>query len=261
MPDFDYQQLEQRVGRLHLRQRLGIETDHETEIFGQGYNFFHIENWFSIHSLIRNSLRLVGLHGRGRRNTGDLRITRHDVFLPNLPAAFDGFTILQISDLHLDMNAIIPEALVRRLTDVDYDLCVLTGDFRARTFGPFVAVMTEMARVRPYLKGAVYGVLGNHDTIRMVPGLEALGIRMLLNESVTIERSGEVIHVAGIDDHHYYCVDNIEKAADHLPPEEVSILLSHSPEIYKRAARNSVVSLNSPWADLIPASSPGKVQS
>ena len=37
--------LERRLGRLHARQRLGIERDHEAQIFGQGINFFHIENW------------------------------------------------------------------------------------------------------------------------------------------------------------------------------------------------------------------------
>jgi hypothetical protein len=40
--------LEQRLGRIHAKQRLGIETDHEAQIFGQGLNFFHIENWYSI---------------------------------------------------------------------------------------------------------------------------------------------------------------------------------------------------------------------
>src|SRR5215469_11804810 len=50
--------LEKRLGRLHARQRLGIETDHEAHIFGQGINFFHIENWYSIHSLIRTTLKL-----------------------------------------------------------------------------------------------------------------------------------------------------------------------------------------------------------
>ena len=54
------------------------------------------------------------------------------------------------------------------------------------------------------LKGPVYGVLGNHDTIRMVPGLEEMGIRMLLNECETIVRANERIHLAGIDDAHYY---------------------------------------------------------
>ncbi len=50
-------ELERRLGRVYVRQRLGIERDHEAQLFGQGLNFFHIENWYSVHSLIRNSLR------------------------------------------------------------------------------------------------------------------------------------------------------------------------------------------------------------
>jgi hypothetical protein len=93
-----------------------------------------------------------------------------------------------------------------------------------------------LARVRAHLQGPVYGVLGNHDTIRMVPALEEIGIRMLLNESEAIERGGEHIHLVGIDDAHYYRVDNIEKAAASVPVTEFSILLSHTPEIYRQAA-------------------------
>jgi hypothetical protein len=43
--------LERRLGRLHAKLRLGIEMDHEAQIFGQGINFFHIENWYSLHSV------------------------------------------------------------------------------------------------------------------------------------------------------------------------------------------------------------------
>ena len=70
----------------------------------------------------------------------------------------------------------------------------------------------------------------------MVPDLERMGIRMLLNECVVIERGGQRIHLAGIDDAHCFRVDNIEKAADAVPLEEFSILLSHTPEIYRQAA-------------------------
>ena len=52
--------LEQRLGRLHAKLRLGIEMDHEAQIFGQGINFFHIENWYSVHSVIRTTLKLMG---------------------------------------------------------------------------------------------------------------------------------------------------------------------------------------------------------
>jgi uncharacterized protein len=47
-----------------------------------------------------------------------------------------------------------------------------------------------------------------------------MGIKVLLNESETIERSRELIHLAGIDDAHFYGVDNIEKAPADIPHEE-----------------------------------------
>lgn len=229
-------ELEQRLGRLQARLRLGIETDHEAQIFGQGINFFHIENWYSIHSVIRATLWLMGLYWRGRKNAEQIQVRHNNIIMKTLPRRFDGFTLLHISDLHVDMN----EGAMRRLTELipgmTYDICVLTGDYRGTTFGPFDAALEGLARVRSHLKSPVYGVLGNHDTIRMVPGLEQMGIRMLLNECATISRGDEAIYLAGIDDAHYYRVDNIEKAASEISENGFSILLSHTPEIYRQAA-------------------------
>lgn len=122
------------------------------------------------------------------------------------------------------------------LKGVPYDLCVLTGDYRAKTYGPYDATLAGVAKLRGALNGTIYGVLGNHDTICLVPGLEEMGIKILLNESETIERDGERIHLAGIDDAHFYRVDNIEKAAAGIPHGEFSILISHTPEVYRQAA-------------------------
>jgi uncharacterized protein len=228
--------LEQRLGRVHAKQRLGIETDHEAQAFGQGLTFFHLENWYSVHSVIRNTLKLAGLYGRGKRNAERIVVRHNDVCFKDLPPLFDGFTILHISDMHVDMNEAAMRNLVVLVDDLRYDVCVLTGDFRGKTFGPFDATLEGVARVRAQLKGPVYGVLGNHDTIQMVPGLEAMGIQMLLNESDAIMRDGQRIFVAGIDDAHFFGVDNIEKAASQIPDGEFSILLSHTPEIYRQAA-------------------------
>jgi hypothetical protein len=228
--------LEQRLGRLHARQRLGIETDHEAQVFGQGINFFHIENWYSIHSVIRNTLKLTGLYWRGRNNAERIQVRHNELRFGDLPRGFDGFTLLQISDPHADMN----EGPMRRLEEIlptlSYDAAVLTGDYRGKTFGPFDAALSRLERVRTHLNGPVYGVLGNHDSVRMVPGLEDMGIRVLLNECETIARGDERIYLAGIDDAHYYRVDNIEKAASGIPHGAFAILLSHTPEIYRQAA-------------------------
>jgi predicted MPP superfamily phosphohydrolase len=228
--------LEKRLGRIHARQRLGIEKDHEAQIFGQGLNFFHIENLTSSHALIRTALMLTGLYWKGLRNAGRVELSHNHVRLPGLPRAFDGFTVLQLSDLHVDMSEAAMKRVSALLQEQSYDICVLTGDYRGAAFGPFDAALAGVAQVRACLNGPVYGVLGNHDTICMLPGLEAMGIRMLMNESETIERAGERMHLVGIDDAHFYRMDNIEKATAGILHDEFSILLSHTPEIYRQAA-------------------------
>ena len=236
MDDAIIRQLEQRLGRLHARQRLGIETEHEGQIFGQGLNFFHVENWYSAHTIVRTALRVTGLYRRARRNADDVQVRHNEISCPGLPPLFDGFTILHLSDLHADQSEGAMQRLIGLTHGLRYDLCVLTGDFRGKTFGPFEAALDGMARVCKPISGPVYGVLGNHDTIRMVPGLEAMGIRMLLNECEAIVRGDQRIWLAGIDDAHFFRVDNIEKAAAEIPTGEFSILLSHTPEIYRQAA-------------------------
>jgi predicted MPP superfamily phosphohydrolase len=229
-------ELERRLGRVYARQRLGIERDHEAQLFGQGLNFLHIENWYSVHSVIRNALRITGLYGRGRKNAADVAVRHNFVTLKTLPARFDGYSILHISDMHADMSEGAMRRVIELLAGLRYDLCVLTGDYRGKTYGPFEECLAGVARVRSHLTVPVYGVLGNHDTIRMVPGLEAMGIRMLLNEADAIVRDGQALHVAGIDDAHFYRVDNIEKATAGIPHDACAILLSHTPEIYRQAA-------------------------
>jgi uncharacterized protein len=228
--------LEKRLGRLHARQRLGIEKDHEAQIFGQGLNFFHIENLTLSHSLIRAMLMLTGFYWRGVSNAAKVELRHNRISSPGLPEPFEGFTILQLSDLHTDMSEAAMQRVADLLAEISYDICVLTGDYRAKTFGPYADALSGTARVRERIKGPIYGVLGNHDTICMVPALEQMGIRMLLNECETIERGERRIHLAGIDDAHFYRMDNIEKATHRLPHDEFSILISHTPEIYRQAA-------------------------
>ena len=225
-----------RLGPVHARQRLSIESNHEARVFSGGIGSFHLENWYSAPWLIRNALRLTGLYGRAKRNALAIRSVTHRIELENLPGAFDGFRVLHLSDLHIDQSAAISHQIIERVRELDYDLCVLTGDYRFRTFGDIEPTIAGLERLRAQLSGDVYAVLGNHDSIRMVPGLEAMGIRTLLNESVVLTRDDASIHLAGIDDAHYYGVGNIQKAAHEIPGDSLSILLSHTPEVYRHAA-------------------------
>jgi len=228
--------LEKRLGRRHARARLGIEKDHEAQVFGQGINFFHIENLPLSHAVISAILMATGLYWRGLSNAAKVELRENLIVSPRLPQAFDGFTILQLSDLHVEMSEAAMDRVVALVEGASYDLCILTGDYRAKTWGPHEAAISGVARVRAAVRGEVYGVLGNHDTILMVPALETVGITMLINEGKIIERAGERIHLAGIDDAHYYRMDNLDKAAADIPPGAFSILITHTPEIYRQAA-------------------------
>ncbi len=225
-----------RMGEVHLRQRLRMEAVHPGAVFGYGRTFFHLENWYSMHALIRGTLRLTGLYARGVRNARALRLNLNEVRLPRLPAAFAGFRLLHLSDLHLDMAEDFAELIAERVRGVEAELTVLTGDFRYRTHGDYGPALAALARLRPQLPGEVYAVLGNHDSVRMVPAIEDLGIRVLLNEHAVLERGGGRLYLAGVDDPHYFGADNLHRAAEGIPWGAVAVLLAHSPELYREAA-------------------------
>jgi uncharacterized protein len=228
--------IEARVGRLHARQRLGIERDGDAHILGQTQNFFHVQNLTVSPSAIEWALKITGLYWRGKKNAQNIVIRKNTVTTSTLPRSFDGFTILHISDLHADKSEAAIKRLSALLPGLTYDICALTGDFRGETFGPFESSLERMREMRRELKGPVYAVLGNHDTIRMTPELESMDIRVLLNESHSIERRGERIYIVGVDDPHFYRADNLEKATANVPSEGFSILLTHTPEIFRQAA-------------------------
>ncbi|WP_263417068.1 metallophosphoesterase [Terriglobus albidus] len=229
------EKLELRLGKVHARLRLGIEKDHEA-IFGHGLNFFHPENWYSLHSLFKAVLKGTGLYARGHRNAQRIHLRNNPVLLERLPSLFDGYSVLHISDLHADLSPEPMKRLAEVVPDLHYDLCVLTGDFRGQTFGSFDVALEILQNVRSHLKGPVYAVLGNHDSVRMLPAIEEMGIRMLMNETVVITRGDQEIYLSGVDDAHYYRADNVHQAAGTIPSGAISILLSHTPEIYRQAA-------------------------
>jgi predicted MPP superfamily phosphohydrolase len=228
-----------RIGDAHVKARLEIETHRDHQLFGQGRLFFNLENWLTAPPIVRTVLQLAGLYGRARREANRVLVRENIVASPRLPAAFDGFTILHISDLHVDLSEAALRHLISFVGDLDYDICVLTGDYRGKTYGPYQRATEGVGELRARLRDPVYGVLGNHDSIRMTPALEAMGIRMMFNECETIARGDERIYLAGVDDPHFYLADDIPKVASQIPTDAFSILLSHTPETYAEAAEHN----------------------
>jgi hypothetical protein len=236
MAEVDYQQLEKRLGRSLLAQRLKIQTHHVARLFGSGKVWFHIEHIRTLHRIIRNILKAAGLYKRGHRNALDVRVNFQKLLCPDLPEAFDGFRLLHISDTHIDGNPELINTLIQLIEPLKYDVCVITGDFREGTFEDYETPANRMVELRRHIKAETYAILGNHDCIEMVPTLEEGGVRLLLNEHVEIEHNGKKIRLAGVDDPHYYETDNLDKALEDVPEDEFTILLAHSPEICRKAA-------------------------
>ena len=76
------------------------------------------------------------LQGRSRRNARRIVVRDNHISVAELPLAFENFTILHITHLHLDIAPNFPRVLGDAVRALKYDLCVLTGDYRAETFAP-----------------------------------------------------------------------------------------------------------------------------
>lgn len=232
----DLDALIERIGESYFRQRFNIQVEHASKIFSQGRTLFHIENVEWLMVFIYYALRFTGLYNRGVRNAKAIQVVENEVFLPGLPAEFDGYTLLHLSDLHLDITSGLTEAIIETIKDLRYDLCVITGDYRASTSGSYKLAMEENAKLLQQLPKPVYGILGNHDFIEFAPHLERAGLTMLLNETVPLVRNGATIYLSGVDDPHFYMSDNLHRTTADYSQNAFSILLAHSPEIYRQAA-------------------------
>lgn len=183
------------------------------------------------------TIRLLGLYERGLRNALDIKVKELDLAFESLPKEFDGYRILQLSDLHVDF---LPEAMDRALELIsgqEFDLCVLTGDYRKRVSGSFEHILPSLETIvsSVWARDGIFAVLGNHDCADMVEAFESLGIQCLVNETEKIERGGAHIHVTGTDDVHYYYTDAARRALD-TTPQGFKIALVHSAEMADVAA-------------------------
>lgn len=172
----------------------------------------------------------------------------HDVRITGLPVAFDGFKIVQLSDLHCGWH--VPQSHIDRAIDAAHaeqgDLIAVTGDFVHKGYKHVRRAAAAVGRLTaPH---GVFAVLGNHDFavrnalgVRRYPDLHhavstALndhGVRVLRNEGLHLERGGARIGLAGVDDLWSRACD-LESALDHLPVDAPRILLAHNPRTVEK---------------------------
>ena len=186
-------------------------------------------------------LTVTGLFKTGLRNAEEIVLREPRLYFRNLPKAFDGFTILHLSDLHIDGMEGMETRILDLLEERTVDLCLLTGDYRSELHGLHKHVIRRMKYLidRIDSRQGFIGVLGNHDSCHMVNPLEYIGIHMLINGTCYIHQGNEKIQIIGTDDVHYYYTDQALHALEHAE-EAFSIIMVHSPELYHMAAQMGV---------------------
>ena len=223
------------MGAAQFEKRRKIEVEREEEYHNPlGEHFTFIKQHF-IRPVSRAVLKVFGLYSRGHRNFLAFQLERLEVALPGLPPQLEGFRLLHVSDLHVDLDPAFAPAAARFLSGIECDACAVTGDFRNLTVGPWEDAVRGSVEIVKAIRAPVYAVLGNHDTLDMVGPIEDAGARFLLNECAVVERDGASLALCGIDDPNIYETDDLEKAKSGAPLNSVRVLLSHSPCIYRRA--------------------------
>ena len=168
-----------------------------------------------------------------------------EVRVAGLPAPLEGFTIAQISDIHVGptIKRRFVERIVERVNALGADLVAITGDL---VDGPVeeLAHHTEpLARLAS--RHGTYVVTGNHEYYSGVHGwvreLRRLGARVLLNEHVVLEHEGAALALAGVTDYsaHYFDPSHRsdpQRALHGAPARSVKVLLAHQPRSARAAA-------------------------
>jgi len=186
-------------------------------------------------------LVLTGLYQRGVRNALDIDLHEIELHFDNLPRDFDGYRILQISDPHLDALAELGPNIANLIKHSHVDLCALTGDYRFRVHGSFDKVREAFATVFTAINApdGIYAILGNHDSVQMVPMFEELGARVLANQTLSLSRKQSSLHITGVDDAYYYFTDDAATALTRAP-DGFRIALVHSPELAHHASQANI---------------------
>lgn len=200
---------------------------------------FNLTSFLSYRFLYHWVFKVAGLCEKGEQNALNMEVVEKTFNFPNLPQSFDGFRILFLTDLHLDGLDGLTDAIIDRIKDLEIDLCLIGGDIRMETYGPMAPCLRQLKKLTKTIQSrhGILGVLGNHDCIEMSPDFEEAGVFMLINDSWKITENGSHIWIAGVDDPHYYKVNDARMAFRNIPVKEFVIFMAHSPEAYMSAGQ------------------------
>lgn len=171
-------------------------------------------------------------------------LTVYEVSSQNLPAGFDGFRVMQLSDLHDAEFGRNNEELIALVSGQQPDIIAITGDLSEGEESERVRLLvSSLADIAP-----VYYITGNHEYYHRGEPLTALleaitegGGTVLRNTAVQLDRNGEQITLAGIDDASFFHMDRKGRMEDALigllSTPGYHLLLAHRPEYFSLYAQ------------------------
>jgi predicted MPP superfamily phosphohydrolase len=167
-----------------------------------------------------------------------IETVRFELLCPHLPKSFDGYTILQISDLHMRQFGRRERMVARLAEGLAPDVIALTGDLVHTPSGisPFVRLANSLRH-----KDGAFAVYGNSEHKNGIIGsrfaeiLEGAGVTPLLNKHTEINRGEDTIYICGVDDP-VSEMENLKAAFDGVPHAAFKLLLMHSPDPVSEAA-------------------------
>jgi len=174
------------------------------------------------------------------------RIVEVDVPIANLPTALHGFTIAQISDVHVGptIKRAYLERIVQRVNSLDADMIAVTGDLVDGSVASLAAHTAPMATLRS--RHGSFFVTGNHEYYsnahEWIDELRRLGLCVLLNEHAVLTHGGAQLVVAGVTDYSGGSFDPTHRsdpqaAIAGAPHDASKILLAHQPRSAEAAAQ------------------------
>ncbi len=175
--------------------------------------------------------------GRHRVKLREISVT-----IPELDAEFDGYRIVQLSDLHIGSVDRLERGLgwARTANALSPDLAVVTGDLVTSGTHYYDDAAEVVGALRA--RDGTLAILGNHDqwdSPRLTRALESRGVPVLGNRCRIIERGGKKLAIAGLDDS-YGGQPDLDLALSACPADAPVILLSHYPSFFAEAAARGV---------------------
>ena len=173
----------------------------------------------------------------------NLDIANVELTLPRLAPEFDGYRVVQISDIHMGvwMNPEKLQTIVDTINQQEPDAVAITGDFvtEGNIQSQYDRLVTPLSNLKP--KDVTVATLGNHDHWTEAEVIYSVirdsGIQDVNNGVVTIERDGALFHLAGVDDI-WMKKNDLDKVLEQLPDEGSAMLLAHEPDYADASAES-----------------------